>query len=382
MMQILAVDVGTGTQDIYLFHDGIAPENGYRLIGPSPTMRIRAQIQHATAEGQGILLTGVTMGGGPCQWAAEQHLKAGLPLFATPAAARTFNDDLEWVRRKMGVQIISEDEARRLKHLKQIEMRDFDYEVIAAAFSALGARLQPAAVAIAVFDHGAAPAGVSDRQFRFAHLERRIREKNSLTAFAYRADEIPSSLTRMLAVAESAASLPCPLLVMDSAPAAILGATLDPLVASASRLLAANVGNFHTLAFRLSADGIEGMFEHHTGMLDTAHLDALLAALANGTLTGKQVYHEQGHGALVISQQPLSLQEDAFGVAVTGPRRSLMRASRLRPYFAVPFGDMMMAGCFGLLLAVAERFPELAPHILSTLKGRPNAQMAPWDLPS
>ena len=34
------------------------------------------------------------MGGGPCQWAAQAHPRAGLPVFATPDAARTFNDDL------------------------------------------------------------------------------------------------------------------------------------------------------------------------------------------------------------------------------------------------------------------------------------------------
>ena len=39
---------------------------------------------------------------------------------------------------------------------------------------------------------------------------------------------------------------------------------------------------------------------------------------------------------------------------IIGPRRNLLRSSSLRPYFAVPFGDMMIAGCFGLLAATAD----------------------------
>jgi uncharacterized protein (DUF1786 family) len=77
---------------------------------------------------------------------------------------------------------------------------------------------------------------VSDRKFRFDYLLDRIRSSNRLSAFAYRAEEIPASLTRMKAVAETAAELDCPLVVMDTAPAAVLGATLDPAAAAAESL--------------------------------------------------------------------------------------------------------------------------------------------------
>ena len=32
-MKFLAVDIGTGTQDIYLFQSGLAIENGFKLEG-------------------------------------------------------------------------------------------------------------------------------------------------------------------------------------------------------------------------------------------------------------------------------------------------------------------------------------------------------------
>lgn len=378
-MQILLIDVGTGTQDIYLFRSGVALENGFKLVMPSPTMMIRGRIQQATKTKSPILLTGVMMGGGPCHWATEDHLKAGLPLFATPEAAQTFNDDLEWVSKEMGVKVISHDEAKSLPdHTITIEMKDFDYAVIRQAFEIFDLQLVPAAVAVAVFDHGSAPPDVSDRQFRFDYLEARIREENRLSAFAYHAHQIPKIMTRMQAVANSAQNLDIPLIVMDTAPAAVLGAILDPHVTIKDRTIVANAGNFHTLAFRLGPSGIEGVFEHHTGLINTNSLDELLLSLADGSLSHEDVFDDHGHGALIFDPNPLLLDRGPYGVAVTGPRRLLMTASNLRPYFAVPFGDMMIAGCFGLLVAVADLLPEMAEPIQAALAGA-NSNTTPWD---
>jgi hypothetical protein len=58
-------------------------------------------------------------------------------------------------------------------------------------------------------------------------------------------------------------------------------------------------------------------------------------------------------------------------LAVTGPRRELLRGSALAPYEAVPHGDMMLAGCFGLLRAVAARLPETAGAIAGVLGPAP-----------
>ena len=55
-----------------------------QLILPSPTVVVGEQIRAATRRGQAVVLDGMTMGGGPCAWAATDHLRAGLPLAATP----------------------------------------------------------------------------------------------------------------------------------------------------------------------------------------------------------------------------------------------------------------------------------------------------------
>ena len=94
-MRILAIDIGTGTQDI-LCYDSAGPiENSPKLVMPSPTATAERRIRAATSAGRAVVLTGVTAGGGPCHWALNDHLRAGLAAFATAGAARPFADDLE-----------------------------------------------------------------------------------------------------------------------------------------------------------------------------------------------------------------------------------------------------------------------------------------------
>jgi len=281
-------------------------------------------------------------------------------------------------------------------------MKDFDFTLISKTFNDYGVSLDElSAIAVAVFDHGNAPAGVSDRQFRFDYLDERIKEKNSLSAFAYLSGDVPQIMTRLQSVVDSADELPCPLVVMDTAPAAVLGATFDSKLnfdstsnsslPTRKEMIICNVGNFHTLAFRLGEKGIEGVFEHHTGEIDLAKLEGLIRKLADGSLKHQDVFDDMGHGALMYTDDVYEFGKDDFDVVVTGPRRSmfasrphpqpLSRGERggLRPYFAVPFGDMMIAGCFGLLAATAEVMPELAEPILGSLRGGRGRGVAPWD---
>jgi uncharacterized protein (DUF1786 family) len=379
-MKILCVDVGTGTQDALLYDSALDLENAYRLIVPSPTLMAGRRIHAATRRRSPLLITGRLMGGGPSQWAARDHVRAGLALYATSEAARTFDDDLDLVQKKMGVRVVSADEARALsEEVERVEFKDFDFPRLAQALAGFGVDTHKLdAVAVAVFDHGAAPPGYSDRQFRFDYLAEHCRAAQRLTAFAHRAEAIPAGLTRLQAVADSAREqgVTVPLVVMDTAPAAILGATFDPVVARevAAGALVANVGNFHCLVFRLAAGGIEGFFEHHTGEVTADKLDRLTGALADGTLQHCDVFDDQGHGALVYNTTPMPAPRF---LAVVGPRRSLLKESRFAPYMAVPYGDMMNAGNFGLLAALADLHPELAEPIGRSLGGQGGA--APWE---
>lgn len=327
------------------------------------------------------------MGGGPSAWAIEEAARRGLPVYMTPSAATTINDELDKVE-ALGIKIVSEDEIAGLPSgIHRLELQDFDFPLLSKTFREYGVSLDDlSAIAVAVFDHGNAPAGVSDRQFRFDYLNERIQAKNSLSAFAYLSTEIPKIMTRLQSVADSAGSLPCPLVVMDTAPAAVLGAGFDPVVAARTQKIICNVGNFHTLAFRLGEAGIEGVFEHHTGEIDRRKLESLLRALADSSLKHEDVFNDMGHGALMYSREIFEFRKDDFDVVVTGPRRSMFRPPvstengySLRPYFATPFGDMMIAGCFGLLAATADLLPELAEIVHGSLRGERGHGVAPWD---
>lgn len=378
--RVLAVDVGTGTQDILLFESERTIENCFQMVMPSPTVIVAERIHKATAEGRPVLLTGRTMGGGPCGWAARDHAQAGFPCYATPDAARTLDDDLTMVERE-GLIVVDDAEAIRIREregerLVEIAMRDFDGAAIYTALSAFGVDPMVDAVAVAAFDHGAAPPGVSDRRFRFDAITKRVRQRPDALAFAYRSDDLPRDLTRLEAVAADAAlygDSTAPVFVMDTGAAALAGALEDPIVRSHENCLVANIGNFHTLAFHLRKGRIVALFEHHTGLLDRAKLEGYLRELAAGTLTNERIFNDSGHGALTLeSHTPTHTPTNGAApfLAVTGPRRELLRGSTLAPYEATPHGAMMLAGCFGLLRAVAALDGAFAPAIAGVLGDR------------
>lgn len=352
-MRILAVDVGTGTQDILLFDSTQPIENCIQMVMPSPTMLVAERVRRATVEQKPIFLSGVTAGGGPSHWAVEDHIRAGLPVYATPLAAQTFDDDLDKLQ-GMGIRL----EERAVDGAVEIELRDFYHRPIVEALAAFGVEPRLDAVAIAVFDHGAAPPEESDRRFRFAYLAETLSRADDLTAFAHRREAIPARMTRMASVARTVPE-ELPLVVMDTGPAAALGALEDPAVRRADPLMVVNVGNFHCLAFHFERGRVVGVFEHHTGEVTPSRLADYLDRLGAGTLTSQEVFDDKGHGAIVW---PRSHGPPTF-TAVTGPRRAMLPDR----YFAVPHGDMMLTGCFGLLRACVARLPERAAEIAAAL---------------
>jgi uncharacterized protein (DUF1786 family) len=289
------------------------------------------------------------MGGGPSHWATMDHIRAGLEAFATPDAARTFDDDLDAVA-QMGIRVISDDEAIRLADggASRIFMRDLALGQILQTLASFGVNVKLHALAVAVFDHGAAPPGFSDRVFRFNYLRERLSRGLGLAGFAFARQDIPPAMTRLQAIA-STAPADLPLLVMDTAPAAVLGALDDDRVRSACGPIVANVGNFHCLAFHVVDGHVAGLFEHHTGELSPGSLHNYVQQLADGTIANEEVFADKGHGALVL--EPDAPPPDLM--AVTGPRRALMVETGLDAYLAVPHGDMMLAGNLGLLRAYA-----------------------------
>ena len=136
----------------------------------------------------------------------------------------------------------------------------------------------------------------------------------------------------------------------------IWGALEDPRVAEHTDrgAILVNIGNMHTFAVLLRGRRMLGLFEHHTHLLTTQRLDQLVAQLRAGTIGFEEIFAEDGHGAIV---HPDYHPDPAFDfVAVTGPNRALARP--LGWYEAVPHGDMMLAGPFGLVAAARAKAEE------------------------
>jgi uncharacterized protein (DUF1786 family) len=143
---------------------------------------------------------------------------------------------------------------------------------------------------------------------------------------------------------------------MDTGPAAALGALHDPNVAAAHQQIILNLGNMHLLGFHLSGRRVASLFEHHTGEVSNEQIEAFARQLAAGTLENQAVFESKGHGAYHHDRSFVASAMPEM-VAVTGPQRHRLRGSDLEPYFAAPFGDMMIGGCFGLLRGFAEVYP-------------------------
>ena len=361
-MKILALDIGTGTQDILLFDSTKTIENCIKMVMPAPTVIAARRIRKATRTRAPLALTGVNMGGGPVTQATIKHLQAGLPVYATVEAATTFDDDMEMVL-AMGVSLLDVDEIELVTGATRVELRDLDLNMVRRALDSFETGQEWDAVAVAVFDHGNAPPGYSDRKFRFDHLRRQLTEgKAEVAAFCYLRDEVPDYMTRMLAVA-ACLDPDVPLLLMDTAEAAVLGALEDRLVADRLCKVLVNLGNEHTLAFHLHDSTIQGLFEHHTHELTRTKLEAYLLRLVRGDIDDHEVWLDQGHGAItLVGGETLSF------LSATGPLRHMMEGSSLSPHFAAPYGDMMMAGAFGLVRAWAEKHGPWRAEIMNALR--------------
>ncbi len=345
-MSLLAIDVGAGTQDILLYQEDVPLEGSTKMVFPSSTVLVANRIAEAARRGLDIFLIGPTMGGGACAGAVKSHMAAGLKVFATPSAAATLNDSLQRVT-AMGVIVVDEEGngergIRVPSSARVIQTGDIDLAALRGALRMFDLAL-PEDIAVAVQDHGFSP-DRSNRLVRFEHLAAAIASGGSLKAFAYR--QPPPAMSRMTAVRDVLVRAGHRPLLMDTGPAAIFGAAQDRQSDLPSLII--NFGNGHTVAALLDDCRITALFEHHTEDLTPDTLKIYVKKLCEGTLKSEEVFNDGGHGAYIQSVP------DRIGeTLVTGPRRQMFLASGELPgaRAASPAGDMMIAGCIGLLSA-------------------------------
>lgn len=339
---ILAIDVGSGTQDILVWHQGAGMENCPKMILPSATTTLAALIDRAAEKGHHIFLSGRTMGGGPCSAAIRRHLRAGLKVFALKEPALTLHDNLEKVE-VMGVKIV--ERKPDIDPLTQLQMGDIHLDAIRRALGLFHLAL-PGIVAVSVQDHGFSPKE-SNRAFRFRQWADLLRSENGLESLLYRTP--PDHLTRMKAVSQGVPGA----WLMDTSASAILGALQDPWAAGKREegVTIVNIGNEHTVAALVRGEKVWGIYEHHTSLLDPRKLRDHLERFRKEDLTNKEIFDDIGHGCQVV---PGAREASPFEpLTITGPNRE--RFKGLDGHMAAPFGDMMLTGCFGLVEAVKRK---------------------------
>ncbi|GAB4348441.1 MAG: DUF1786 domain-containing protein [Candidatus Abyssubacteria bacterium] len=337
---LIAIDVGGGTQDILVYLPNETIENCPQLVMPSPTRIVAKRIAHATSQRRPVFLHGELMGGGSCMRAVKEHIAAGLPVHATPDAALTFNDDIQAVER-MGVIIAEQGPPDAVK----IKMGDVNTSALVECLEHYEVPI-PGHWAVAVQDHGYSPGG-SNRLARFAWYREFIESGGQLERLAFVAP--PPFFTRMHAVKRTLPDA----LVMDTGTAAILGALVDPEVSRRQHegLVIVNVGNFHMMCALILGERMVGLLEHHTGMLNPQRAARLLERFRQGDVSNEEVLDDGGHGCHV-SEWALGSAEFRF-TAVTGPHRELL--GKTGAHMAIPYGDMMLSGCFGLVEAARKK---------------------------
>jgi len=330
---LLAMDVGGGTQDLFLWEPGQAVENAVKMVLPAPTRVVARRLGRLTAEGRPVFLTGRVMGGGPITTAVRRHLAQKLPVYASPQAVLTLHDNIDIIK-QWGVICTDNPppEAARLM------LGDVDLDALKAVLAAYEVPF-PTHFAVAVQDHGFAP-HFSNREFRFQQWREVLARGGKLSDLAFTTP--PRCFTRMRAVAETLPGV----LLMDTCTAGVRGALLDPEARKRREegLTVVNLGNAHTFAVLIQGDRIFGIYEHHTGLLTPDKLARQLSGFQSGVLKHETVFDDGGHGCAIHPDYP---REQPFSfMIITGPRRSL--AKGLPGIFAAPLGDMMLTGCFGL----------------------------------
>ncbi|MBN1830883.1 MAG: pyruvate formate-lyase activating enzyme [Deltaproteobacteria bacterium] len=349
MNRFLIVDVGAGTMDVLCYDMG--SDEHYKAVVKSP---IRTLAEAAENLPGNLLITGTEMGGGELSVVLERRSKKDEVIMSASAAA-TIHHNPEKVR-SLGIKIVDDNEIANLQRRQAYHMlRTCDLEVdrLEEIVKGLGIPLSFDVVGLCAQDHGRAPDGMSHLDYRHQIFKAGLDENPFLHGLLYRDDEIPASLSRLKAMAESAKMLSADeIYVMDSGMAAILGASMDWRVREKKRTMVLDVATSHTVAAALDRGEMAGFFEYHTKDITLERLEALLEALADGRLNHEEILKEGGHGAYIRKALGFRIRE---GIVATGPKRRLVEQSRLPILFGSPLGDNMMTGTVGVLEAIRRR---------------------------
>ena len=337
-MRILAIDVGTGTQDIMIYDDEKELENSIKLVLPSPHLLISQKIREIE---NNIYFDGEIMGGGKIKKTLQEHMEKGYNVVMEETPAKTIRDKISQVE-ALGIEIASPE--KEYKDYSKITLGDINITKLSKFLLGYDLEFDFDEIAIAVQDHGYNEK-MGDRDFRFEKFRQKLEKPIKPEEFAFKGN-VPDYYTRMKAVERSIVNegIDIQPLLMDTKFASIAGMCYDEIASTLNSFIAIDIGNGHTTAASIENGEIQGIFEHHTSSLTHESLENYLKRLADGVITNEEVYNDHGHGAHVIN--PISKIEK---IIVSGPKRELIEKTNLDWHHACPGGDVMMTGTVGLI---------------------------------
>ncbi len=345
----LLVDVGAGTMDVLYFDE--ESDLHYKAVVKSPAKYLAEKVAGLPGN---IVVLGNEMGGGAISDVLRQRAQENEVVMSVSSAA-TIHHDLEKVR-SSGIKVVEDTEAEELQrdsNYSVITLGDLQMERLKGIVDGFGVPFSFDVVGVCAQDHGVSAPGVSHLDFRHNIFKTALDENPFPHSLLYKGDEVPPTMNRLVSIAQSARLLPTKeIYVMDSGMAAILGSSMDTMARSKERILITDIATSHTLCAALKGKEIAGFFEYHTRDITLDRLEQLLCDLANGDLEHQQILEEGGHGAYI---------RKAFGfdaaevIIATGPKRRLVKDSRLPIVLGAPLGDNMMTGTVGVLEAIWRR---------------------------
>ncbi len=355
-MKILALDIGAGTEDVLLYDErNKSIENCVKMVLPSPSQVLATKVREATRLQKDLFVKGDIVGGGALAYALRSQVKKMLRVVMTENAAYTIRNNLDEVR-ALGIEITQGNPPNDFNGETLIleEVNLTKLEAFLADFNETLSDVN--VVAAAVQDHGVFPKGASNRRFRIRKMKELLKENPRPETLAFTEEEIPSCFLRMNSAAQaSRRQLPkAEALVMDTAPAAILGCLKNLADDETDPVLAVNVGNGHTMAAIIKAGKVVGVMEHHTRLLSPQKIERLLVNFAEGKLSDEEVFKDNGHGLFFLTKPPSFSK--IKNVIATGPNRNILTKTALPVHFATPAGDVMMTGPIGLVEATKRKF--------------------------
>ncbi len=348
-MRYLMVDVGAGTMDV-LYEDDRAGLQ-YKAVVRSP---VQTLAEAAARIPGNLAVGGHEMGGGPITEVLRERCRSHEVTISASASATLHHDPARV--RGWGLTIVGDEEIEawtRRPGFSGLTLGDLEPERLRSIVTAFGVAFDVDVFGFCAQDHGVPPPGESHLDYRHRLFRTRLDTAPRPEQLLYRGSELPQTFNRLTSAARSAKGIPTgEVWVMDSGMAAILGASLDESARRCRRCLLLDVATSHTVGALLEDGKIAGFFEYHTRDISRERLEDLLEALAGGRLTHEGILAEGGHGAYIRHGVGRSAVE---AIVATGPKRDLLRGSRLPVVFGAPLGDNMMTGTGGLLEAIRRR---------------------------